>query len=117
MATKNIDFKEFQSLYETCGGSRDLKEFCKDSGVNYEKFIEWRRKQFRDSKTKQTSPMMAPVAIVDLPVESLPSPSDQKSKPIKFVEVKFSAGVSIRRFDVDVDDLVSQITKLSSALC
>lgn len=118
MATKSIDFKEFQSLYETCSSARDLKEFCKDSGVNYDKFIEWQRKQLRNEKLGRNNSRMVPIAVVDSPINT-DSRQQTMTSPvtIRFVEVKFSDGVSIRRFNVSVEDLVLQLNKLSGVLC
>ena len=36
-------YREVYELYQLCSNSKDLKEFCIDAGVNYNKFREWQR--------------------------------------------------------------------------
>ena len=38
-------YQEVYELYQLCSTGKDLKEFCINAGVNYNKFIEWQRKQ------------------------------------------------------------------------
>lgn len=43
-------YREVYELYQLCSNSKDLKEFCIDAGVNYNKFREWQRKQLWNEK-------------------------------------------------------------------
>ncbi len=91
------------SIYETCSGARDLKEFCKDSGVNYNKFIEWQRKQLCNEKLGRSSSRMIPITVVDSPANTDSQQANTSLPTIRFVEVKFSDEVSIRRFNMSVE--------------
>ncbi len=123
MAGKYIDYRQIESLYETCGDGRDLKEFCKDAGVNYESFVNWRRKGAAAKKRGTATPVMAPIEITDVPDEtaanneSVTTCQGNGANTIRFVEIKFSDGISLRRFNMEVNDLISLLTKLASALC
>ena len=34
-------YREVYELYQLCSNGKDLKEFCIEAGVNYNKFTEW----------------------------------------------------------------------------
>ena len=64
-------YREVYELYQLCSNSKDLKEFCIDAGVNYNKFTEWQRKQLWNEKLgrmeEKQSPVMSPVTLTDVP--------------------------------------------------
>ncbi len=124
MGAKNIDYRQVETLYETCSDGRDLKEFCKDAGVCYESFVNWRRKEFVAKKKGTASPVMAPVEITDVPAEASSErgagatcKDSGSNSAIRFVEMKFSDGLSLRRYNMEIEELVTLLTKLSAALC
>ena len=43
-------YREVSELYQLCSTGKDLKEFCIEVGVNYNKFTEWKRKQLWNEK-------------------------------------------------------------------
>ena len=43
-------YREVYELYQLCTNGKDLKEFCIEAGVNYNKFTEWQRKQLWNEK-------------------------------------------------------------------
>ena len=55
------NLKEVYELYQLCSTGKDLKEFCIDAGVNYNKFIEWQRKQHWNAKLGRMEEVQLPV--------------------------------------------------------
>ena len=43
MSEKRINYEEVQRLYELCTQGTDFREFCKDCGVKYDRFILWKQ--------------------------------------------------------------------------
>ena len=64
-------YREVYDLYQLCSNGKDLKEFCIDAGVNYNKFTEWQRKQLWNEKLgrmeEKASPVMSPITLTDVP--------------------------------------------------
>ena len=64
-------YQEVYELYQLCSKGKDLKEFCIDAGVNYNKFIEWQRKRHWNAKLGRMEevqlPAMSAVTITDVP--------------------------------------------------
>ena len=54
MATSKVKFSEVQALYELCTSGTDIKDFCVQQGVNYQKFQTWRRKELWNKKIGKT---------------------------------------------------------------
>ena len=67
-------YREVYELYQLCSNGKDLKEFCIDAGVNYNKFTEWQRKQLWNEKLgcmeEKPSPTMSPVTLTDVPTST-----------------------------------------------
>lgn len=67
-------YREVYELYQLCSNSKDLKEFCIDAGVNYNKFREWQRKQLWNEKLgrmeEKQFPVMSPVTLTDVPTSA-----------------------------------------------
>ncbi|MCS3023589.1 hypothetical protein NXW75_05635 [Bacteroides xylanisolvens] len=40
MAKEKVNYQEVYDLYRLCSETKDLREFCADYGVNYDKFME-----------------------------------------------------------------------------
>ena len=43
MAKEKVNYQEVYDLYQLCSEIKDLREFCADYGVNYDKFMNWQR--------------------------------------------------------------------------
>ena len=43
MAKEKVNYQEVYDLYQLCSETKDLREFCADYGVNYDKFMNWQR--------------------------------------------------------------------------
>lgn len=78
MQEGSIQFSEVQSLYELCTFSTDLKKFCKDIGVNYDKYIKWRQCLRYDEETGRTIEvdLPAPDVMSEVMVTGMPEPED-----------------------------------------
>ena len=50
MAKEKVNYQEVYDLYQLCSETRDLREFCADYGVNYDKFMNWQRHQLWSEK-------------------------------------------------------------------
>lgn len=63
-------YQKVYELYQLCSTGKDLKEFCIDAGVNYNKFIEWQRKQHWNEKLGRMEeiqlPAMSSVTLTDV---------------------------------------------------
>ena len=61
-------------LYQLCRETKDLREFCADYGVHYDKFMKWQRHQLWSEKLGKTvhveSPKAAKVRITGKPCNS-----------------------------------------------
>ena len=44
MAKEKVNYQEVYDLYQLCSETKDLREFCADYGVNYDKFMNWQKK-------------------------------------------------------------------------
>ena len=40
MAKEKVNYQEVYDLYQLCSETKDLREFCADYGVNYDKFMQ-----------------------------------------------------------------------------
>ena len=83
MQESSISFSEVQSLYELCTFSTDLKKFCRDLGVNYDKYVKWRQRFRIDETTGRTievappgSDVMSEVTITGIPVDECNDPDE-----------------------------------------
>lgn len=50
MAKEKVNYQEVYDLYQLCCETKDLREFCADYGVNYDKFMNWQRHQLWSEK-------------------------------------------------------------------
>ena len=39
MPKEKVNYQEVYDLYQQCSETKDLKEFCSEYGVNYDKFM------------------------------------------------------------------------------
>ncbi|GAB6865259.1 hypothetical protein JCM10556A_19360 [Bacteroides acidifaciens] len=54
MAKEKVNYQEVYDLYQLCCETKDLREFCADYGVNYDKFMNWQRHQLWSEKLGKT---------------------------------------------------------------
>lgn len=78
MQEGSIQFSEVQSLYELCTFSTDLKKFCRDIGVNYDKYVKWRQRLRYDEETGRTIEvdLPAPDVMSEVMVTGMLEPED-----------------------------------------
>ena len=71
MAKEKVNYQEVYDLYQLCSETKDLREFCADYGVNYDKFMNWQRHQLWSEKLGKTvqaeQPKVAKVQNLRLP--------------------------------------------------
>ena len=67
MPKEKVNYQEVYDLYQLYSETKDLKVFCSEYGVNYDKFMNWQRHQLWDEKLGKTievkQPDTAPVQI------------------------------------------------------
>ena len=56
MAKEKVNYQEVYDLYQLCSETKDLREFCADYGVNYDKFMNWQRSSAMEREVRQDSP-------------------------------------------------------------
>lgn len=120
MPKEKVNYQEVYDLYQLCSETKDLKEFCSEYGVNYDKFMNWQRHQLWNEKLGKTvevkQPDTAPVKIVGQPSNS-PTVKMQPVKPkdpepIKWVKIQLTSGASIFLRNTNVLDLSLMLNKL-----
>ena len=48
MPKEKVNYQEVYDLYQLCSETKNLKEFCSEYGINYDKFMNWQRHQLWD---------------------------------------------------------------------
>lgn len=127
MAITKVDFKDVKALYELCSSDVDLKEFCVQQGINYQKYQTWQRKQLWNEKTGRTEEVVPStlnsVKITDLPVNAVTEENNSKmenhscNNVIRYIQVKLPEGVTVTRSNVSTEEVITLLTKLTAALC
>ena len=86
MAKEKVNYQEVYDLYQLCSETKDLREFCADYGVNYDKFMNWQ-------------PKVAKVQITGKPCNSPTVKMEVKQPdgepPIKWVKLQLSTGATL----------------------
>lgn len=111
-------YREVYELYQFCSTGKDLKEFCIDAGVNYNKFTEWQRKQLWNEKLgrmeEKQSPTMSPVALTDVPTST--SEEMEDSQPvvsvIRYVNLQLQDGTSVVIRNTTYEKMIHVFQKL-----
>ena len=120
MAKEKVNYQEVYDLYKLCSEVKDLKEFCAEYGVNYDKFMNWQRHQLWDEKLGKTievkQPMTAKVQITGKPCNS-PTVKMKIEKPegepaIKWVKLHLSSGATLFLRNTNVLDLSLLLNKM-----
>ena len=94
-------YREVYELYQLCSNGKDLKEFCIDAGVNYNKFTEWQRKQLWNEKLgrmeERQSPVMSPVTLTEIPVNIPEEPNVISSVPtiVRYANLQLQDGTNV----------------------
>lgn len=120
MPKEKVNYQEVYDLYQLCSETKELKEFCNEMGVNYEKFMNWQRHQLWDEKMGKTvsaeQPSTAPVRIVGTPSNQPTVKMEQvkpaKPEPIKWVKLQLRDGATIFLRNTNVLDLSLMLNKL-----
>lgn len=60
MAKEKVNYQEVYDLYQLCSETKELREFCADHGVNYDKFMNWQRHQLWSEKLTRQSKLSNP---------------------------------------------------------
>ena len=120
MPKEKVNYQEVYDLYQLCSETKDLREFCSEYGVNYDKFMNWQRHQLWDEKLGKTvevkQPNTAPVQIVGTPgnqptVKRQPG-QPAAPEPIKWVKIQLTSGANIFLRNTNVLDLSVMLNKL-----
>lgn len=116
MSVRNPNYQQVHDLYELCSDGRSLQEFCRMSGVSYQKYLEWERSQalFESQKKSQSSsePTVGIVTIPDAPVD--PQSSKKNDRPIRDLNIRLSNGTYISMHHVGLEDSISMLRKILS---
>jgi len=94
MSVRNPNYQQVHDLYELCSDGRSLQEFCRMSGVSYQKYLEWERNQaISDSSRKPKSISEPTVGVVTIPdAPSFQPAPKSKDYPIRDLNVRLSNG-------------------------
>jgi len=116
MSVRNPNYQQVHDLYELCSDGRSLQEFCRMSGVSYQKYLEWERNQaLWESQKKSKSgsePAVGIVTIPDAPVEQ--QPSKKNDRPIRDLNIRLANGTYISMHHMGLEDSISMLRKILS---
>ena len=98
----------------------DLREFCADYGVNYDKFMNWQRHQLWSEKLGKTvqveQPKVAKVRITGKPCNSptvkLEVKQPEGESPIRWVKLQLTSGATLFLRNTTVLDLSLLLNKM-----
>ena len=120
MAKEKVNYQEVYDLYQLCSETKDLREFCADYGVNYDKFMNWQRHQLWSEKLCKTiqaeQPKVAKVQIAGKPCNSptvkleVKQPEDES--PVKWVKLQLTSGATLFLRNTTVLDLSLLLNKM-----
>ena len=116
MSVRNPNFQQVHDLYELCSDGRSLQEFCRMSGVSYQKYLEWERNLVLSDSPKKSQTVSEPaVSVVTIPdapsVLSAPNPND---RPIRDLNVRLANGTYISMHHVGLEESISMLRKILS---
>ena len=120
MAKEKVNYQKVYDLYQLCSETKDLRKFCTDYGVNYDKFMTWQRHQLwseKLGKTVQTEqPKVAKVQITGKPYNSptvkLKVKHPEGESPIKWVKLQLTSGAALFQRNTTVLDLSLLLNKM-----
>ena len=105
------DFTEFHSLVEQFQGEMSLKDICTQEGIDYRRYISW-RKRMGYSKCRKT---VAPATMVELEITDFP-PVPSSAGTAK-VHIEFENGLVLDREVMEVERLIEFLDKIKPVLC
>ena len=111
-------YQEVYELYQLCSTGKDLKEFCIEAGVNYNKFTEWQRKQLWNEKLgrmeEKQSPVMSPVTLTDIPPQTSVDPEKFQSvvSVIRYANLQLQDGTSVVVRNTTYEKMIQVFQKL-----
>ncbi|RLT81075.1 hypothetical protein D7Y07_05240 [Bacteroides acidifaciens] len=120
MAKEKVNYQEVHDLYQLCSVTKDLREFCADYGVNYDKFMNWQRHQLWSEKLGKTvqveQPKAAKVQITGKPCNSPTVKMEVKQPegeaPIRWVKLQLVSGATLFLRNITVLDLSLLLNKM-----
>ena len=120
MAKEKVNYQEVYDLYQLCCETKDLREFCADYGVNYDKFMNWQRHQLWSEKLGKTvrveQPKVAKVQITGNPCNSPTVKMEVKQlegdPPIRWVKLQLVSGATLFLRNTTVLDLSLLLNKM-----
>lgn len=120
MAKEKVNYQEVYDLYQLCCETKDLREFCADYGVNYDKFMNWQRHQLWSEKLGKTVQVEQPkVAKVQITGKSCNSPTvkmevkqPEGESPIRWVKLQLVSGATLFLRNTTVLDLSLLLNKM-----
>ncbi len=120
MATEKVNYKEVYDLYQLCSDTKDLREFCADYGVNYDKFKNWLRHPLWSEKLGKTVQIdqtkVAKVQITGKPCNSptvkMAVKQPEGEPPIKWVKRQLTSGATLFLRNTTVLDLSLLLNKM-----
>ena len=116
MSVRNPNYQQVHDLYELCSDGRSLQEFCRMSGVSYQKYLEWERNQALGESQKKLKPAPEPpVGIVTIPdAPSIEQPSKKQERPIRDLNVRLANGTYISMHHVGLEESITMLRKILS---
>ena len=116
MSVRNPNFQQVHDLYELCSDGRSLQEFCRMSGVSYQKYMEWERNQALSDSAKKSKPAIEPtVAVVTIPdAPSGQSAPKSNDRPIRDLNIRLANGTYISMHHVGLEESISMLRKILS---
>ena len=120
MAKEKVNYQEVYDLYQLCSETKDLREFCADYGVSYDKFMNWQRHQLWSAKLGKTvqvePPKVAKVQIsgkpCNSPIVKLEVKQPEGESPIKWVKLQLASGATLFLRNTSVLDLSLLLNKM-----
>ncbi len=116
MSVRNPNYQQVHDLYELCSNGTSLTEFCRMSGVSYQKYREWQRSQNLAKPSEKIKPdpepVMGTVTISDAP--STQPHTKSNDRPIREFNVRLSNGTSLTMRNVSLEDSISMLRKILS---
>ena len=120
MPKEKVNYQEVYDLYQLCSETKNLKEFCSEYGVNYDKFMNWQRHQLWDEKLGKTievkQPDTAHAQIVGTPdyqpIVKIQPVKPEVPRPIKWVKIQLTSGANIFLRNTNVFNLSVMLNKL-----
>ena len=116
MSVRNPNYQQVHDLYELCSNGTSLEEFCRMSGVSYQKYMEWQRNQALPDTPKKSKTVSEPsVAMVTIPdAPSIQSASKPKELPLRDLNVRLANGTYISMHHVGLEESISMLRKILS---